>query len=131
LTLQDVTCVSGNIGSEGPTTPRGISGERRPQEWLDWGCPVFDTLGAVSILTWTLLSTEVEPAILLLGISVVFGWILDQDTDYRDRDFYGCPQALHTDIMSILKVCILTPLQHRRQTLYALFAIPAAQAIVM
>jgi len=91
----------------------GIPGERRPQEWLDWECPMFDTLGAVSILTWTLPSTLVEPAVLLFGISVVFGWNLDQDTDYRDRDFYGCPQALHTD-MSILEACILTLLKHRR-----------------
>jgi len=71
---------------------------------------VFDTLDAVSILTLTLPSTEVEPAVLLFGI---FGWSLDQDTDYRDRDFYGCPQALHTDIMCILKVCS-TLLQHSR-----------------
>jgi len=83
---------------------------------------VFDTLGVVSSLTWTLPSTEVEPAVLLFGISVVFGWNLDQDTDYHDRDFYGFPQALHTDIMIILKVYILTLLKHRRQTLYAFFS---------
>ena len=77
------------------------------------GCPVIDTLGAVSILTWTLPSTEVEPAILLFGVSAVFGWSLDQDTDYRDRDFCGCPQALRADITSILNVCH-TLLQHRR-----------------
>ena len=59
---------------------------------------MFGTLGAVSILTWTLPSTEVEPAVLLFGISVVFGSNLDQDTDYHGRDFYGCPQALYTDM---------------------------------
>ena len=84
------------------------------------GVRYVDTFGAVSILTWTLPSTEVEPAVLLFGISVVFGWNRDQDTDYRKRDFYGCPTALRTDIMSILKVCIRTLLQHR-QTPYAFF----------
>ena len=65
-------------------TLRGIPGEPRSQEWLGWGCPVFDTLGTVSVLTWSLLITKVERAILLFGISVVFGWNLDDDTDYRD-----------------------------------------------
>lgn len=91
---------------------------------------MFDTLGAVCILTRTLPSTEVEPAVFLFGILVVFGWNLDQDTDYRDRDFYGCPHALHTD-MSILKVCILIPLQPIKQTLYAFYAVPAAHTTVV
>jgi hypothetical protein len=103
-----------------------------PEEWLVWGCPVFDTLGAVSIFTGTLPSTEVEPEVLLFGIAVVLVWNLDQDTDYLDRDFYGCPEAHHTDIMGMLWVCILTLLQPRRQTLYAFFfAIPAGHAAVM
>ena len=62
----------------------------------------------------------------MFGISVVFGWSLDQDTDYGYRDFYGCPQALHTDIMSILKVCILTLLQHKTDAVCFFFRITSS-----